>query len=291
MDKRDYRLKGHESFVLREGWLTKGLKAVNDNSRVFFENGGADALGVGTNMAKSIRYWLRTSELTKESQKDGVTLTELGNLILQNDPYFEDIFSLWVVHSNICRNFRLATSWNIFFNNIDVTSFRRDELVSMMTESVINITGDTTPPERSVTDDCSAIVQMYTENNDISHDPEDKKNSPFSALGLLKKVDSSAFEKQHPAIDAIDPLLIQYVVGEKLREEGVLSIDEIVTGYNMPGKIFNLNRVSVNEYLDQLQNRGYIHVNRTAGLDVVYPVNLLSTYATLEEHYERSQNT
>ena len=36
------RLKGHETFILREGWLAKGLKAVADNSRVFSENAGAD---------------------------------------------------------------------------------------------------------------------------------------------------------------------------------------------------------------------------------------------------------
>lgn len=127
----------------------------------FPKTAAADALGVGTNMAKSIRYWLRTAELTEEHQREGVTLTEYGDLIFRKDPYFEDIFSLWVIHANISRNFKLATSWNIFFNNIDVTSFKREELISMMTENIINITGDTTPPERSITDDCAAILQMY----------------------------------------------------------------------------------------------------------------------------------
>lgn len=290
MDKKDYRLKGHESFTLREGWLTKGLNAVHDNPRVFSENSGADALGVGTNMAKSIRYWLRTAELTREHQRDGITLTELGNLIFQNDPYFEDIFSLWVIHANICRNFRLATSWNIFFNNIDVTSFKRDELIGMMTENIINITGDTNPPERSISDDCAAILQMYTENGDTSSDPEEKRTSPFAVLGFLNKIDSNTFEMQHPAMDSIEPSLILYVFADKLRKEGVLSIDEIVSGTNMPGKVFNLNRVSINEYLDQLQNKGYICVNRTAGLDVVYPSNTPTTYDTVVEHYERSRD-
>ena len=266
------------------------MNAVHDNPRVFSENSGADALGVGTNMAKSIRYWMRTAELTREHQRDGVTLTELGNLIFQNDPYFEDIFSLWVIHANICRNFRLATSWNIFFNNIDVTFFKREELISMMTENIINITGDTNPPERSISDDCAAILQMYTENGDASSDPEEKRTSPFSVLGFLNKIDTNTFEMQHPAMDSIDPSLILYVIADRLREEGVLSIDEIVSGDNMPGKVFNLNRVSINEFLDQLQNKGYIRVNRTAGLDVVYPADMPTTYATLEEHYERSHN-
>ena len=49
------KLKGHETFTIREGWLDKGLKAVSDNGKVFSENYGADALGVGSNMAKAIR--------------------------------------------------------------------------------------------------------------------------------------------------------------------------------------------------------------------------------------------
>ena len=39
----------------------------------------------------------------------------------------------------------------------------------------------------------------------------------------------------------------------------------------MPGKILNLNRIMINDFLDELQNKGYIIVNRTAGLDIVYP--------------------
>ena len=78
----------------------------------------------------------------------------------------------------------------------------------MMTENIINITGDTMPPERSIADDCAAILQMYTENGDVPSDPEEKRISPFAALGFLSKVDSNTFEKKHPARDLIDPSLI-----------------------------------------------------------------------------------
>ena len=30
------KMKGHESFSIREGWLTKGLIEVSNNSKVFF---------------------------------------------------------------------------------------------------------------------------------------------------------------------------------------------------------------------------------------------------------------
>ena len=38
----------------------------------------------------------------------------------------------------------------------------------------------------------------------------------------------------------------------------------------MPGRIFNLNRLELNYHLDRLADAGYITVNRTAGLDMVY---------------------
>ena len=286
MDKKDYRLKGHESFVIREGWLTKGMKAVHDDSKVFSINSGADALGVGTNMAKSIRYWMRVANLTKENVKEGVVLTELGKTIFENDPYLEDIFSLWVIHTNIVQNFKLATSWNVFFNLIDVTTFKRDELFTMMRDDIIMLTGDTKLPERSIKDDCAAIIQMYSDSKDSSPDPEDKKRSPFVTLGLLREIDNNLYEKCQPAIDQIDPLVILYMIGDTLQEEKAIPIDNIANAENMPGKVLNLNRVAINDYLDRLQNKGYIIVNRTAGLDVIYPDRNLAGLSVLKDHYK-----
>ena len=288
MKNKDYRLKGHESFILRDGWLTKGLRAVSADAKVFSNNSGADALGVGTNMAKAIRYWLRAAGLINDTPR-GVTLTALGQILFEKDPFFEDMFSLWLVHVNIVRNSGQATSWNVFFNDISVSTFNRKELLDMMTDC-IRTTYDFQPPERSVTDDCSAILHMYSDNEDINEDrdPEEKKKSPFSALGLVKQIENGQFEKTRPAINEIDPLIILYLISERLSEEKILQIDTVVSADNMAGKILNLSRVAINDYLDMLQNAGYITVNRTAGLDVIYPDNLISPIEVAIKHYEGS---
>lgn len=49
MTKIKYRFKGHESFILREGWLNKGMREVRNDPFVFSQNYGADVLGVGPN--------------------------------------------------------------------------------------------------------------------------------------------------------------------------------------------------------------------------------------------------
>ena len=271
MEKRKYRLKGHESFILRDGWLTKGINAIHSDNRLYRINSGADALGVGTNMAKSIRYWMKTAGFTKESSSKGVTLTELGNIVRQNDIYLEDIFTLWIVHANIVSNFENATSWNLFFNNMSfTTAFTRDEMQTLMRSLIIENTGDETPSDRSIKDDCSAILSMYGSGGSPLVDPEDKRYSIFEDLGLIRHT-GNRFLKQRPAYDKLDRLVILYLIIDKLNTDGSIQIDYLTDGENMPGKVLNLSRIGVNEYLDLLQNEGYITVNRTAGLDIIYP--------------------
>lgn len=289
MAKSMYRLKGHESFYLREGWLTKGLREISKNSHVFYENSGADALGVGTNMAKAIRYWLRAAKLIEESQKEGAVLSPLGSIIYENDPYIEDAFSLWIIHINIVRNFELATSWSVFFNDFDISSFRRDEMIDGMKRYLMEITGDLKLPDRSIKDDCSAIVSMYANDKDDNQDPEDKKISPFAVLGLLNS-NGLYLNKEQPDIKLIDPLLVLYIIRDRLLSEQSLSIDTIVEDRDMPGKIMNLSRVVCNECLDRLADREYIVVNRTAGLDMVYPQLVPELTDILLMHFKGDQN-
>lgn len=288
-----YRLKGHESFIPREGWLTKGLAAIKEDPKLFGKFSGADALGVGTNMAKSIRYWLKTAGLTEESSKTGVTLSPIGEMVFKYDPYLEDDFSLWIIHINIARNYSAATSWNVFFNDMNVSRFKREEMNVMMRDLLAESTGETDLPDRSIRDDCSAIIAMYCEEPDSNDDPEEKKKSPFSSLGLLEQK-GGVYERKSPDVSKIDPLALLYLMNSSFaesREEsgtllGSVLIDDIVDKRNMAGKICGLNRIMVNDLLDQLAEDGYVIVNRTAGLDIVYDQRSLDDFEIIADHFK-----
>ena len=290
MEKRKYKLKGHESFILRDGWLTKGLRAVENDSRVFSNNYGADALGVGTNMAKAIRYWMKTAGLTEEMAARGVLLTKLGRIVLKEDPYLEDIFTIWLIHCNIACNYEQATLWNLFYNEINLTSsFTRYDFYKLEKELFIQSTGEDEEKvsERSLRDDCTAILAMYTAKSSQDDDPEDKKSSPFAELGLIGR-NGEKFVRQRPLLNKIDPLIILFLIINELNAKGSLQIDYVTDGSNMPGKILNLNRIMVNDFIDVLQNKGYIIVNRTAGLDTIYPDQCkdFTQMILLKMHYE-----
>lgn len=49
-----------------------------------------------------------------------------------------------------------------------------------------------------------------------------------------------------------------------------ISIASLLEDAKGPGKVLQLKRAALNEYLDKLDNYGYIRLNRTAGLDMVY---------------------
>ena len=131
--------KGHGRYVPREGWLDRGLREVKHNPRVFFENYGADALGVEPKMAQSIRYWLKCSGMIDESVRTVIRPTDLGGMILSKDPYFEKTFSLWMLHCNIARNRRLATAWQLFFNEFGDGEFTRQEMKCKMVEQFLQV--------------------------------------------------------------------------------------------------------------------------------------------------------
>lgn len=49
------------------------------------------------------------------------------------------------------------------------------------------------------------------------------------------------------------------------------------------------DRNMINEYLDRLRQEGFIELNRTAGLDMVYISKKLSTAEILEIYYTQSE--
>ena len=282
---RKIRLKGHETFILREGWLAKGLKAVSDNPKVFSEYAGADALGVGTNMAKAIRYWLRAGGVTAES-KGEVRLSAMGRLIKEYDAYFEDIFTMWLIHAGIACNAELATSWYVFFYKIGNEEYTKDELCDVLMRELKAYSMQQELPESSVLADVTAIINMYSRDKNVDYDPEEKKVSPFSELTLLKR-NGITYKKYMPAQEILPDMAVLFLIRRYFENEKTdsVSIDTLLKGDMLPGKIYNLNRVALNFYLDKLASDGYIAVNRTAGLDMVYSMSTITPEKVIEKYY------
>lgn len=77
------RFSGHETFSIREGWLHKGLSMLRDEPDKLFDEHAADYLGVGTNMAKSIRHWLQATGMADRdpNNRGKLIITSFGECL------------------------------------------------------------------------------------------------------------------------------------------------------------------------------------------------------------------
>ena len=276
------RLKGHEKFHLREGWIVKGLYGVSANPRVFSGSDGTDQLGVGTNMVKSIKYWMLAMGLIKEGQKNGAELTDLGKMILKYDPFLEDDLSLWLLHSYISKNNFRSTVWYLFFNKCQAEEFTKEELYTVLRKELISYAETDSFPESSLKDDIDVLLNMYSKDTK-NDDPEDKNKCPLASLKLIKK-EGDVYYRQQPDMRHFRDEIILYELGNIFEEESSIGIDYVA---ELAANIYHLSRVAINTILDRLDNAGYITVNRTAGLDEIYPNKKISVKKIIEDYYTR----
>lgn len=270
METKNYRFKGHESFIPREGWFTKALMEISgpDGEGTFKEYYGADRLGVGPNMAKAIRYWLEAAGLIKVTSGKAM-LTKLGEAILDKDPYIENVFTLWILHLNLVMNKEKVTAWYMFFSEFEMESFTAEELRTVMSHMVqVKYVGSKVPSNSSVIADCDAILQMYGKERIGQVDPEEKKKSPFYELHLLRS-DGENYRKMQPSKTQLDKLVIWYGINASL-EDNSISLDDLVAKPGMVGKSLNIKRSMLIEYIDLLADSKKLTVNKTAGLDMIY---------------------
>ena len=88
----------------------------------------------------------------------------------------------------------------------------------------------------------------------------------------------------------LDKMAVLYVITCNLsNEKNSVSIDDLLNAPNNIGRVFNLNRVAINDYLDRLRIAGYLTINRTAGLDMVYVENVIQPQDIMAEYYTKAQ--
>lgn len=279
------KLKGHESFSIREGWLTKGIIEISKNPKLFSEKNLTDILGMGNNMVKSLKYWLTASKLIEDNNKNnGYQLSELGKLIEKYDPYMEDIFSLYFIHLQIATNTERALIWNIFFNKCNMKIFSKRDLQERI-EYILD-SENLEYNKNILSDEIAVLLKTYTieQKNDT---PENNFTCPLADLKLIKKIDRDTYQKEKTAISNLHPYIVYWVMINQT-EENSINIEELLKGENSVCKLLNLDKILLNEYLDILKKEGLITVNRTAGLNMVY-INKKYTLPEIFETYFRKE--
>lgn len=159
------KFRAHDTFFIRKGWLSKGMKYVHSKPDVFVakDENPMDVLGIGANMVKALRYWLQAVGLTEEpnSGKRVQTFTPLGQSVFTNDRYIEELGTLYLLHYRLSSNKTDATAWYYFFNEFTMSEFSRDDFVEFLQRRIRMEDSDAAVAIRSLNDDFSCIINTY----------------------------------------------------------------------------------------------------------------------------------
>lgn len=273
------RFRAHDTFFIRKGWLSKGMKYVNEDGELFISKtkNPMDVLGIGSNMVKALRYWLQAVGLTQEpdSGKRVQTLTEFGQRVFDNDRYLEEIGTLCLLQYKLASNKEDATAWYYFFNEFNVSQFTRDDFITAIDKFILMDPEEGQVAARSLADDFNCIISTYlprykTSPNRVS--PENNIDCPFGELGLIDivtKGKTPIYKKAIPSVKMFDPWVILAVIKDRANGKKEIALNTLLTDPCNIGRVFNMDAITMLEVLHNVEKTGEIKIVRTAGLDVI----------------------
>jgi len=294
---RPVGFSGHETFVLRYGWLKKAYDAVLGDPGIFMRDDAVVELGVGKNMVRSIRHWALACEvLCEEPKTRGLRLlpTEFGSFLFGEggrDPYLEDVNSLWQIHWHLCTGESRATTWNWAFNMVRASEFSFQALLTSI-QSEIARRMLKAPTANTLKRDVEVFIRTYLPSHWTKKSIlEDSLDCPLVELGLLitEGDDTFSFVRgTHRSLDntIFAACLVDFWNRETPRQE-TLSFNEIAYAPNSPGAVFKLDEESLIERLENLERvcHGRILFADTAGVKQIYRKAPIGSSELLDQYY------
>ena len=264
----------HQSFYLRHRWLSKALLELQISNDIFYKN-DFESLGIGTNMMKSLRYWIEALEIVDlDSENKCHILTELGHFIEQYDFEISEQDTLALLHYQMVKNENLATVFYWYFNIYDKRLATRAQMQADFAKWVYD-TYKKVVSENTLKRDIDCLVNMYTSQPNLK-DTEDTTYSELSLLPLMKeenKVVMRTTNHQNVASFEMMMYLLLDATSYLTNEAGVVSltIDDILVQPNIWGKALNMDRLACVNVREQLVERQFCQMTftRTNNLDAI----------------------
>lgn len=287
------KFRAHDTFFIRKGWLSKGMKCVELKPNIFVDKNEnpMDILGIGSNMVKALRYWLQAVGLTWEPNagRRDQNFTRLGEQIWHNDPYMEELGTLFLLQYELATDRDNATAWYYFFNEFSMSEFTREDFVRALQNYILMAEDGGSVATRSLGDDFACIINTYLPRYKINPEkisPENNIDCPFGELGLVDILDKrkKTYRKLQPSVESIDPWVAYAVIMDQANNRVEIGLNEILSFPKNLGKVFNLDSIGMLNVLHKIEKLGLIKIIRTAGLDVIH-INTPMTFEQCVDSY------
>jgi len=238
---------GHESFPCRPFWLKKGFDFIN-NGHKFNEPDAVEHLGVGNNMVRSIKYWLKAFDALQENDQ----VSDLfEKLLVENgwDPFLEDTGTLWLLHYLILKR-EHASAYRIVFSELRK---RKPEFSRKNFLQYVTVEKDGTFNQATLKTDFSVFIRTYFDGS--SEQIEEGYSALLADLNLLTLVSTTTKESVYHIENkprAVPHQIVLYSILNNEHYGDSISFDSLYLDENGPGTVFALDREGLVERLEQI---------------------------------------
>jgi len=280
--KNSFSFGSHQSFPLRYGWIEKFCMSMMKDK--FSKTISRDYLrpealslkyGLGNNMAKSIRFWLKACRITNDipNSKKDPEFTDFATKVFApdgDDVYLEKKETIWRLHYNLVTHNDLATTWFWFFNIFKKQTFDRQQLVNEIFSAVS--TENKFYTEANIKRDVDCFVRSYVGSTTNNMQGDEALECPFVELNLIRKgfgntlVANRGEQKSLP-----DDLFLFSIINlwlSRVGQPSTITVETLLNEPFSPGCIFLLNRDSLIERLEKINefSNGSIILDQSSGL-------------------------
>lgn len=185
-------------------------------------------------------------------------LTPLGKAIIQRDPYFEKIETLWIIHYIVSSNPEWVV-WYRIVNDVMPTLDRFSvESISKNFFSDLSIQFSQKTISEKLPKEVSAVFASYT-------------RSELARLGILSQVGQGDYIRGNPeAIPSFAFLFCLVNYRDRFSPgSSAINVETICLAENSPGRVFNIPEYQVRNILEELHLSGHIRLEQFGNLDQV----------------------
>jgi len=259
----------HLNFALKRSILSKTLQAHVNNLQISRDE-QMSVIGVGYKAVAGYVGWLHHTGLRDSNER---TVTELGKLIYEHDPYLMDEGTLWILHYQLCQPSEDESTllWQYLIDGWlpDHASFSRNQFQQSASEILARIS------EKKLRECANITLRCYVDKE---------------ALGSLNilRLNDKLYERGAPE-EALPSALVAYVMFDQrvqhYPDSTTVAIDELLTANGNVGKVFQMNRAQLDHHLHLLKASEYISLMQFADHDHVQFLFERSPLGILQQYY------
>ena len=201
-------------------------------------------------------------------------LTFFGKAVIQLDPYFEKLETLWIIHYIVSSN----PEWIVWYRIINSVLPTQDnfevDLVSKQYFSDLAIHFSERTVSEKLPKEVGAVFAAYS-RSELSH------------LGILEVEGAGNFKKSNPVEipDLAFLFCLLYYRDEYSPGSSAINTEDACLAEYSPGRVLNLPEYQVRTILGNLHDAGLVRLEKLANLDQVRLSDSMTQESVLERIY------